>query len=76
LQPSAFVRDQPFHHLSEESDRSPGDFHSTGASDVARQDSRGTKPARVTLNCGPNALYQGSRRIAKEIRSQRNVLVK
>jgi len=30
-------------------DRSPGDFHSTGASYDPRKDSRGTKPARVTL---------------------------
>jgi hypothetical protein len=27
----------------------PGDFHSTGASYVPRKDSRGTKPARITL---------------------------
>jgi hypothetical protein len=31
-----------------EYDRSPGDFHSTGASSVSRMDSRGTKPARAT----------------------------
>ena len=31
-----------------EDDRSPGDFHSTGASYVSRMDSRGTKPARAT----------------------------
>ena len=35
-------------HSSEDDDRSPGDFHSTGASYVPREDSRGTKPARVT----------------------------
>ena len=29
-------------------DRSPGDFHSTGAPYVPRNDSRGTKPARAT----------------------------
>jgi hypothetical protein len=34
--------------LSAEDDRSPGDFHSTGASYVPRMDSRGTKPARAT----------------------------
>jgi hypothetical protein len=28
-------------------DRSPGDFHSTGAPYVPRNDSRGTKPARA-----------------------------
>ena len=35
-------------HSSEADDRSPGDFHSTGASYVPRKDSRGTKPARGT----------------------------
>jgi hypothetical protein len=30
------------------SDRSPGDFHSTGAPYVPHNDSRGTKPARAT----------------------------
>jgi len=48
-------RDSMFRHsvihdlLSKaEDDRSPGDFHSTGASYVPRMDSRGTKPARAT----------------------------
>src|SRR6267378_3514999 len=50
---SGFARDQRSHHLSEEDDRSPGDFHSTGASDVPRQDSRGTKPARAILSWWP-----------------------
>jgi len=35
-------------HSSGHDDRSPGDFHSTGASYVPRKDSRGTKPARGT----------------------------
>jgi hypothetical protein len=48
-------RDSMFRHsvthdlLSKaEDDRSPGDFHSTGASYVPRMDGRGTKPARAT----------------------------
>src|SRR5579862_8784296 len=44
---------------SEGDGRSPGDFHSTGASYVPRKDCRGTKPAQASLSCASNATYQG-----------------
>jgi hypothetical protein len=48
-------------------DRSPGDFHSTGAPYVPRNDSRGTKPARAT---SVTVAQKGNIKALQALRSQ------